>query len=96
MESGSRTLSRVQLFSPVSLEEATALENGALTDGPLFWTDRPQYEEAEPDAVWVVLEAPDAELTAFEGRHETSRGYRQFELPAEVARTYPVRRLPRG
>ena len=57
-------------------------------------TDKPHADEAQDDAVWVVLEIPEAEALAYEDPMASERGYREFALPGALASRFPVRRAP--
>lgn len=83
----------VRLFTPVSCEDASRLERGVTLNGPLYRIDRPVSEEAEEDAIWVVLAVPDEEVTAFEQSWNPLQGYREFELPPELLARFPVNRV---
>jgi hypothetical protein len=75
----------MQLFTPVSEDEARALVEGRPLSGPRWWVDRVVADEAGPDAVWVQAEVVDAEVAAFETTPDLDIGHREFEVPAEFA-----------
>jgi hypothetical protein len=83
----------VRLFTPVSSEDASLLERGVTLTGPLYWVDRLVLEEADEDAIWVVLAVPDEEVAAFEQSGSPLLGYREFELPPELPARFPVNRV---
>ena len=83
----------VRLFTPVSSADASLLERGVTLNGPLYWIDRLVSEEAEEDAIWVVLAVPDEEVAAFEQSGSPLQGYREFELPPALPARFPVNRV---
>jgi hypothetical protein len=80
----------MRLFTPVSCEDACLLERGVKLAGPLAWVDRLVPEEADEEAIWVVVAIPDEEVAAFEQSGGPWLGYREFELPADLPARFPV------
>jgi hypothetical protein len=79
----------MRLFTPVSCEDASLLARGVKL-GPLAWVDRLVPEEADEEAIWVVMAIPEEEVAAFEQSEGPWQGYREFELPPELPARFPV------
>jgi hypothetical protein len=88
-----RNLRTVKLYTPLSYEEATKAERGEHVGENLFWLDRPNREEADDDAIWVEIEISPSEAAPFERPFHSELGYREFELPAAVARRHRAKRI---
>ena len=92
------TITLVRLFTPVSQEEADALERGVPLRHPLYWMTRLEPEEATEDAIWVVLTIPDEELATdgvIEQPVNPGLGYREWKLPPGLPAGFPVKRIVR-
>lgn len=78
--------SEMKLYTPLSADEAERATSGlGFPDGEFFFVDNPDPDEADDDAVWVVIEIPDERALPFERPTATELGYREFALPASVA-----------
>jgi hypothetical protein len=84
----------VKLYTPLSNEDAARAKRGEYPSEPLFWVDRPTPEEATEDAIWVEIEIPSDEAAPHEQAVHPELGYREFELPPEVASQYRAQRIP--
>jgi hypothetical protein len=88
----------VRLFTPVSPDEADALEHGMPLGQPLYWITQLEPQEATEDAIWVVLTIPVEEL-ATEGVIEQpvhpALGYREWLLPPGLPGRFAVERIVR-
>ncbi len=81
------------VYTPLSPEEAKrAVRGDGLPNGELFFVDRPDPGEANEDAVWIVIDLPDAEAAAYEQDSPPELSYREFALPAAVANRFVARR----
>ena len=82
----------MRLYTPLSDAEAAQAERGEDLGEALFWTDHPEPDEAQDDAIWVGIEVPEAEVEAFECEFHPERAYREFQLPTAFVKRYrPVR-----
>jgi hypothetical protein len=85
----------VELYTPLSAEEVARLDRGeGYADLTYYFVDKPDPDEATEDAIWVMIEMPDAEALPFEIDSPPELGYREFALPGPVATRFPVRRAP--
>jgi hypothetical protein len=83
----------VELYTPLSAHEVEQIERGeGFADGTWYFVDKPDPDEANDDAVWVIMEIPEAEVVAYEDPRSGVLGYREFGLPAELATRFPVHR----
>jgi hypothetical protein len=81
------------LYTPLSIADAErAIAGLGFPDTEFFFVDNPDPDEAQEDAVWVVLEVPDGEAGPFEQDTAAELGYREFALPGSVASRFPARR----
>lgn len=83
----------MKLYTPLPDEEATQAERGEYLSQSLFWVDRPDPGEATDDAIWVEIEVSASEAAQFERPFHEELGYREFELPSEVASRHRAVRI---
>lgn len=83
----------MELYAPMSSEEVEQIERReGFEEGTWYFVEKPDPDEAGEDAVWVLLEIPEAEVIAYENPRAAERGYREFEVPGAIASRFPVRR----
>jgi hypothetical protein len=81
------------LYTPLSADEAErAIDGLGFPDGEFFFVDNPDPDEAQDDAVWIVIEVPDRDAAAFELDTDQLSGYREFAFPGVAASRFPARR----
>jgi hypothetical protein len=85
------------LFTPLSAKDANRAVKGLdLRNGPYYFVDRPNVDEAAADADWIVIDVPEAEVSAFESAVAMGLGYREFVIPGDVVRRFRARRASLG
>jgi hypothetical protein len=85
-----RKMAVMLLYAPLGDDEADRAAKGLGFAEQYYFVDRPALEEAQDDAVWVVIDAPEDEVIAFEEWVDPALGYRQFILQAEIASRFPA------
>jgi len=81
------------LFTPLSQDDAARAVDGlGLPDDVYFFVDHPVVDEAHDDTEWIVIDAPERDVIAFESPITAALGYREFAIPGAVASRFPARR----
>jgi hypothetical protein len=78
------------LYTPLSEEEAAEAAKGlGFPDDDLYFVDHPDPDEAQNDAVWVVIEISEDEALSYEERSDPPMDYREFRIPGGGRRPLP-------
>ena len=87
----------MQLYTPLAPADVERLARGeGFGSATFYFVDKPHRDEAQADAVWVVIEIPEEQAVPFEDASAEERGYREFALPGSLAGQFPVRRATDG